>query len=267
VGLYVVLILLAFVFLFPYYIIVRNSLSARVEITGFDWVWFPANPDFSNIADIFTKNSVLLRSMLNSAVISTLQTLGQLAVAATAGYGLARIPYRHATKVFLALVATMMVPSAVTFVPTYAVISQLGWVNTFAGIILPGVFSVFTLFIFRQFFLDFPKELEDAGRVDGLGEWGVFLRIVLPNSVGIIVALGVISFVWSWNSFLWPLVIGQNESTWTIQVAMSTFLNSYNINLPGLFAASLVGVAPLVILFFVLQRYIAQGVKLSGLKG
>jgi multiple sugar transport system permease protein len=207
------------------------------------------------------------RALLNSALIALIQTFAQLAIASTAGYGLARIPYRHATKVFVMLIGTMMVPSAVTFVPTFAVVAALGWVNTLIGIILPGVFSVFTMFIFRQAFLDFPKDLEDAGRIDGLGTWGVFRRIVLPNSVGVTVALGTIAFIWSWNSFLWPLVVGQDESSWTIQVAMSTYLNSYNLNLPGLFAASLLSVAPVLILFFLLQRYIAQGVKLSGLKG
>jgi multiple sugar transport system permease protein len=265
--LYAVLIGLSLLFLLPYYIILRNALSTRAQITGFQWVWFPSHPDWSNLADLLHASSPVLRAMLNSAVIATVQTVAQLAVAATAGYGLARIGYRHANKVFLLLLGTLMVPSAVTFVPTFAVVAALGWINTLLGIIMPGVFSVFTMFIFRQAFLDFPRDLEEAGRLDGLGPWGVFLRVVLPNSVGVTVALGTISFIWSWNGFLWPLVVGQDESTWTIQVALSTFLNSYNLNLPGLFAASLLSVLPVMLLFLVLQRHIAQGVKMSGLKG
>jgi multiple sugar transport system permease protein len=267
IALYSTLCILAALFLLPYYIIVRNALSTRAEITGFAWVWFPDHPDWSNLLDLLTPHSPVLRGMLNSGIIAVVQTAAQLVVASTAGYGLARIPYRHATKVFLVLLATMMVPSVVTFIPTFAVVASLGWMNTLIGIIVPGVFSVLNLFMFRQAFLDFPKDLEEAGQLDGLGPWGVFLRIVMPNSVGITVALGTINFIWSWNAFLWPLVVGQNEATWTIQVAMSTFLNSYNLDLPGLFAASLLSVLPVLVLFFFLQRYIAQGVKMSGLKG
>jgi multiple sugar transport system permease protein len=266
-ALYLALIILAALFLLPYYIIIRNALSTRAEIVGFDWVWFPPNPDWSNLAKLLRFDSPVLRGIVNSALIATIQTAAQLAIASIAGYGLARIPYRHANKVFLVLLGTLMVPSAVTFVPTFAVIASLGWVNTLLGIIMPGIFSVFTMFIFRQAYLDFPRDLEEAGYLDGLGTWGVFLRIVVPNSIGITVALGTISFIWSWNAFLWPLVVGQDESTWTVQVALSTFLNSYNLDLPGLFAASLLSVIPVLVLFFVLQRHIAQGVKMSGLKG
>ena len=106
-----------------------------------------------------------------------------------------------------------------------------------------------------------------AGRIDGLGYCGTFVRIVLPNSVGVTVALGSINFINSWNAFLWPLVVGQDQSTWTVQVTVSSFLNAYHIDLPALFAASLLAVLPLVLLFFVFQRYIVQGVKLSGVKG
>lgn len=267
VALYGALCVLAVLFLLPYYVIVRNALSSRAEITGFDWVWFPAHPDWSNLLDLLHSDSPVLRGMRNSALIAVVQTVAQLAVASAAGYGLARVPYRHASKVFFALLATMMVPSAVTFVPTFAVIASLGWVNTLVGIMMPGIFSVLNLFMFRQAFLDFPKELEEAGRLDGLGTWGLFLRIVMPNAIGITVALGTINFIWNWNSFLWPLVVGQDEATWTVQVAMSTFLNSYNLDLPGLFAASLLSVLPVLLVFVFLQRYIAQGVKMSGLKG
>lgn len=265
--LYTVLTALAAVFLLPYYVIVRNALATRAEITGLRWTWIPAHPQWSNIGDLLTGDSALLRGLGNSAIIAIVQTLATLALGAAAGYGLVRIPYRHRNLVFGAFLVTLMVPSAVTFVPTFVVTAKLGWVNTLAGIIVPGVFSVFTVFIYRQFFIDFPAELEEAGRIDGLGYWGTFVRIVLPNSVGVTIALGSISFINSWNAFLWPLVVGQDQSTWTVQVTVSSFLNAYHINLPALFAGSLLSVLPLVLLFFVFQRYIVQGVKLSGVKG
>ncbi len=264
---YVVLIALAAVFLLPYYVIVRNALGTRADITGLRWTWIPAHLQWSSIGDLFTGDSPIPQGLGNSALIAVTQTVATLAIGAAAGYGLVRIPYRWRNLVFGAFLVTLMVPSAVTFIPTFVVTAKIGWVNTLAGIIVPGVFSVFTVFIYRQFFLDFPAELEEAGRIDGLGYWGTFLRIVLPNSVGVTIALGSITFINSWNAFLWPLVVGQDESTWTVQVTVSSFLNAYHINLPALFASSLISVLPLVLLFFVFQRYIVQGVKLSGVKG
>jgi multiple sugar transport system permease protein len=266
-AIYATLIPLAVAFLVPYYVIVRNALSTRAEITGGDWTWWPESPDFGPLVELLGPGSAVLRGLGNSLVIATLQVAGQLAITGCAGYGLARVPFRRRNLVFWLFLLTMMVPAAVTFVPTFAVVAQLRWVNTLQGIIVPGLFNVFSVFIFRQFFLDFPKELEDAGKLDGLGAWGTFLRIVLPNSKGIMVALGAIAFINSWNAFLWPLIVGQSESSWTVQVTLSTFLNSYKINLPALFAGSLLSVLPLVIMFFLFQRYIVQGVKLSGVKG
>ena len=266
-GLYAALIALGLLFLVPYYVILRNALSTRAEITAGSWTWWPESPDFAQIFEMVQPSSSLMNGMRNSVIIATLQVIGQLAIAACAGYGLARIPFKRRNTVFIAFLATMMVPSAVTFIPTFAVIAQLHWINTLQGIVVPGLFNVFSVFIFRQFFLDFPKELEEAGRIDGLGTWGTFVRIVLPNSKGVMVALGAIGFINSWNAFLWPLIVGQNESKWTVQVALSTYLNSYKINLPALFAGSLVSVLPLLILFFFFQRRIVQGVKMSGVKG
>jgi multiple sugar transport system permease protein len=266
-ALYATLIVLAILFLLPYYVILRNSLSRRREITAGDWTWWPESMNFQAIADMLKPGSAALQGLANSLIIASVQTVLQLAIAAAAGYGLARVAFKHRNLVFMGFLATMMVPTAVTFVPTFAVIAQLHWVNSLLGIIVPGLFNVFSVFIFRQFFLDFPAELEEAGRLDGLGTWGVFLRIVLPNSKGVMVALGAIAFINSWNAFLWPLVVGQDESKWTIQVVMSSYLNSYNVNLPALFSGSLVSVMPLVVLFFLFQRHIVQGVKMSGVKG
>jgi multiple sugar transport system permease protein len=265
---YAVLIVLALFFLTPFYLIVRNGLASETEITAFHWTFFPSTLHFENLAELFSDPSVPVSDgLVNSAMISVLQTIGQILVSAMAAYGLARIPYRWADTVFYAILVTLMIPSAVIFVPTYVIVSYLGWVSTLQGLVVPGMFSAFTTFLFRQFFLSFPHELEEAGRVDGLGYWGVFWRIVIPNSYSIIAALGVISFITSWNAFLWPLVIGQDSSSWTIQVVLSNFLNAQVLNLHELFIGSAIGILPLVIVFFVLQRYIVEGYKQSGLKG
>ena len=265
---YVLLVILALLFLLPFYLIVRNGLAAESEITSPNWTFFPSTLHFENIQELINDTEVpFLDGMLNSTIIAVLQTAGQILLSALAGYGLARIAYRWSNQVFYAILVTLMIPSAVIFVPTYVIVSYLGWVSTLQGLVVPGVFSGFTTFLFRQFFLGFPRELEEAGRVDGLGYWGVFWRIVVPNSFGIIAALSVITFIASWNAFLWPLVIGQDSSAWTVQVVLSNFLNAQVLNLHELFIGAFIGILPLMIVFFALQRYIVEGYKQSGLKG
>jgi multiple sugar transport system permease protein len=265
---YALLIVLAILFLLPFYIIVRNGLSTDQDITSPHWTFFPSALHWENISELFDDPAVsFLQSMLNSLVIAVLQTAGQLFFSALAGYGLARIPNRWANAAFGAVLLTLMVPAAVTFVPTFVLVSFLGWLNTLQGIAVPLMFSGFTTLLFRQFFLGFPNELEEAGRVDGLGYWGVFWRIVIPNSRSIIVALGSLAFITSWNGFLWPLVIGSDPSAWTVQVALSNFLNSQVLNLHELFIGVALAILPLVVIFLFLQRYIAEGVSQSGIKG
>lgn len=265
---YGLLILLTLIFVFPFYLMLRNGLATDAEITSPHWTFFPSTLHFENIQELFADPDItFMDGLINSATIAILQTIGQILISALAGYGLARIPYRWSNLVFFAVLLTLMIPSAVLYVPTYVIVSYLGWVNTLQGLVVPGLFAGFTTFLFRQFFLSFPRELEEAGRIDGLGYMGIFWRIVVPNSIGIIAALGVITFIASWNSFLWPLVIGQDQSAFTIQVVLSNFLNAQVLNLHELFMGAVVATLPLVIIFLILQRYIVEGYKQSGLKG
>lgn len=265
---YTTLIFLSIVFLVPYYIIFRNALLTQPQILSFDWVWLPIPPHFENAQAIFDDPLASMAvGLRNSAIIGVVQTVGQIFVASLAGYGLARIPYRWSGLVFSAMLLTLMIPGAVTFVPLYVLVSALGWVNTLQGLIVPGLFSTFAAFLFRQFYLDFPNDLEDAGRVDGLNYWGIYRHILLPNSLGIMVSLGMITFIGSWNSFLWPLIIGQTSQWWTVQVVMSTFLTAQTVNYPALFMGAAVAVLPLVIIFIAAQRYIVEGVTATGIKG
>ena len=218
--------------------------------------------------ELFTDPSVnILQGLLNSAIIAVLQTAGMLLLCSMAGYGLARIPYRWATPIFYAILVTLMIPPAVTFIPSFIIVSQLRWVDTYQGIIVPVLFSGFTTFLFRQYFLNFPRSLEEAARVDGLGYFGAYWRVVVPNSGAFFAAIAVITFIASWNAFLWPLVIGQDSSMWTVQVALSTFLTAQTINLHELFLAAAVSILPLVLVFVFLQRYLVQGVAETGIKG
>ncbi|MEV0282185.1 carbohydrate ABC transporter permease [Streptomyces sp. NPDC050610] len=262
----VLLIALAALFLIPFYLLLRNGLSSEQDITSADWTFFPSELKWSNLRELFDDPAVpMAHALLNSMLIAVATTLGTLLLASLAGYGLARIPYRFADAVFYAILGTLMVPAAVTFVPTFVLVSSLGWVSSLRGLIVPTLFSAFACFIFRQYFLGFPKELEDAAHIDGLGHWRTYWRIVVPNSRPVFAAVGTIVFIGAWNSFLWPLVIGQDKDAWTVQVALSTFLTSQTVNIHELFVAAAVSIVPLLVVFVLLQRYIVAGVERSGI--
>ncbi|WP_175409878.1 carbohydrate ABC transporter permease [Streptomyces sp. TRM64462] len=267
-GLYTAAGVCAVLFLIPFYVIVRNALATDPEITGEEWRFFPSTIQWGNIAELFNDPDVpFARSLGNSAVIGVLHTVGTLLVCSLAGYALARIPYRHANKVFYLVLVTLMVPAAVTFVPSFVLVSSLGWVSTLRGLIIPGLFSGFTCFLFRQYFLGFPKELEEAARVDGLGYFGAYWRIVVPNSLNFFAAIAVITFISGWNAFLWPLVIGQDQEAWTVQVALSSYMTNQTVNFHLIFMATAVSILPLVLVFVFLQRWLVQGVAQTGIKG
>ncbi|MFD9318256.1 carbohydrate ABC transporter permease [Streptomyces sp. NPDC060053] len=267
-GLYLATGVAGFFFLVPFYLLIRNALSTDAEITGENWKFFPTDIQWGNIGELFTDETVpFAQSLWNSAVVATLHTVGVLLVCSLAGYGLARIPYRHANKVFYAVLGTLMVPTAVTFVPSFVLVSSLGWVDTYRGLIIPGLFSGFTCFLFRQYFLGFPKELEEAARVDGLGYWGAYWRIVVPNSLNFFAAMATITFINGWNSFLWPLVIGQDPGSWTVQVALSNYMTNQTVVFHLIFMATAFSILPLVFVFLFLQRWLVQGIAQTGIKG
>ncbi|MEU2747172.1 carbohydrate ABC transporter permease [Streptomyces iakyrus] len=267
-GLYIATGVATLLFLIPFYLIVRNALMTDPEITGEEWKWFPTAIQWGNITEPFNDVTVdFARSLWNSVVVAVLHTAGILLICSMAGYGLARIPYKHANKVFYAVLATLMVPTAVTFVPSFVLVSSLGWVDSYRGLIIPGLFSGFTCFLFRQYFLGFPKELEEAARVDGLGYWGAYWRVVVPNSLNFFAAIATITFINGWNAFLWPLVIGQDPSAWTVQVALSSYMTNQTVNYHLIFMATAISILPLIFVFLFLQRWLVQGIAQTGIKG
>jgi multiple sugar transport system permease protein len=268
VGRYAALGVGAFLFLIPFYLLVRNALMRNTDLTAPDWYWLPPHVQWSNLTGVFDDPAVpMARALFNSLAISVVQTVGVLVLSGLAGYGLARIPYRFSNAVFYAITATLLIPAAVTFVPSFVLVSSLGWISTLRGLIIPGLFQALATFLFRQFFLSFPKEIEEAAQIDGLSYWGVFWKVVVPNSGAFAAAIGTITFIGSWNAFLWPLVIGRDPSSWTVQIALSTYLTAQKVDLAQLFMAALVAILPLLVMFLFLQRWIVEGVERTGITG
>ncbi|MFJ8924991.1 carbohydrate ABC transporter permease [Streptomyces sp. NPDC102364] len=264
---YLVLCLLAVVFLIPFYVLLRNAFMTTPEVTATDWNWLPSALNWDNFTSLFdNRERPFGRSLANSLVIAVISAPVSTLIASMAGYALARINVPGRGIVLALIVGTLMIPQAVTFLPTFVVVGSMGGVNTMWGLIAPGLFNAFAVVLFRSFYLSFPAEIEEAGRIDGLSYLGVYGRIILPNSVTMIASLGALSFIEAWNSFLWPLMIGQDPDSWTVQIALSSFLTSQTVNLPELFAGTAVAILPLVIMFLVAQRHIVQGIAMSGLK-
>ena len=266
--LHVFLILAALVFLVPIYVLFRNSLMVDAQITSWEWIWFAIPPHWENYPDLFADILVpMATGFRNSALIAATMVVLETTIACMAGYALGRIPARGKGIVLGFILSTMLIPGQALFVPLFVLVAKLGWINTIQGLIVPGLFNAFNTFMFRQYFLNFPMELEDAGRVDGLSYFGIFTRLALPNSWSIVIALASLTLVNSWNSFLWPLLIGQNPKWWTVQVNLSGYLTAQVVKLNMAFAGAFLAALPMLIVFFVLQRFIAQGITRSGIKG
>ncbi|MGW6688690.1 carbohydrate ABC transporter permease [Streptomyces sp. NPDC054961] len=256
------------IFLAPFYIMLRNSLMDSQGITSPHWTWWPSTPHWENFTSLFSDPTLHMADGLrNSLIVALISAPLSTLFASAAGFAFARIPLPGRGFLLALVIATLMIPGSATFVPTFIVVGSLGGVNTLWGIIAPGLFNPFAVLLFRNFYLRFPKELEEAGRLDGLGWLGLYWRVALPSSAAMLASLGALAFIDSWNAFLWPLVVGQDPGSWTAQIALSNFLTAQTINLPGLFAGAVVTVAPLVVMFLVAQRYIVEGIATSGLKG
>ncbi|MGW4468380.1 carbohydrate ABC transporter permease [Nonomuraea sp. NPDC004354] len=264
---YLALGVAAALFLAPFYFMLRAALMSGTQITDLDWHWLPDPFSLQGFKDVFDDPSVPMGNALwNSFLIAIVTAPVSTMLGSMAGYALARIPVPGRGVVMTFIVVTLMIPTSATFVPTFVLVSAMGGVDTQWGVIAPGLFNAFSVLLFRNFYLKFPQEIEEAGRLDGLGHLGVYWRVALPNSGAMLASLGALSFLESWNAFLWPLVIGQDPESWTAQIALSTFLTSQTINLPALFAGAVVTILPLIVVFLIAQRHIVQGIAATGMK-
>ena len=265
-----VIVVILIIFFLPYLWIVASSLKSQFEIfadvrpLSFR-AFVPLNPTLENFVGIGERG--VGRAMINSLIVAVTQVVLTAAVCSTAAFALTRIGFRGSNVLFIAILMTFLVPVEALLVPLYRVISGLSLLDTFAAVYLPWLASPFALFILKQAFEDVPRELDEAARVDGAGYGRIFFSIVLPNVKPALATMSLMIFMFSWNSFLWPLVVLQSRDKQLVQVAVAQSVSPGDLPNWGLtFAGTAAATIPLVILFLFLQRYFVQGIASTGIK-
>ncbi len=250
----------------PFVWMVLSSFKSDAEARRVPATWWPEAPTLANFRDLFDRLDFPLY-FTNSAVVALVVTLGNLVICSATAYALAKLPFPGKRAIFGIVLGNVMVPAMVTFVPTFVLISRLGLVNTYAGLILPNIALAVNVFLMRQFMLSIPDELLESARIDGAGEFRIFWRIVLPLCRPALATVGILTFLGSWNSFLWPLVVATTEDKYTLPVALALYSVGQNQTKVGLLlAGSVVVIAPILVLFIVLQRHFVKGIATTGLK-
>jgi multiple sugar transport system permease protein len=263
---YLLLLLGILILVGPFVWMVLGSFKTTGELRQVPPTWFPENPTLANYEDLFSRLN-FLGYFFNSTVVAVAVTIGNIVFCSMLGYALAKLTFPGKRILFVVVLGTLMVPSVVTFMPLFVLTANLGLVNTHAGLILPFLVGAFGVFLMRQFIAGLPDELLDAARVDGAGEHYIFWRIILPLCGPALATLGILTFLGSWNSFLWPLVVATSDTMYTLPVAIALFATGQQeTNIALLMAGSVVVIVPVLIVFIALQRYFTQGIAMTGIK-
>ena len=228
--------------------------------------FFPESFRFENYVKAWTSSN-FINSIGNSLIVSVVSTAGMLLICALAGYALAKFQFKGRDALFLAVLATMMVPMQVTMVPVFGITTKLGLIDTHLGLILPLLAYPYGIFLMRQFMVSLPDALMEAARIEGCAEFGVFARIVLPLSKPVISTLGILAFLDSWNQLVWPLILTKSSNMMTVQLALKSFKSEYGMKWNLVMAATFISIIPVTLIFVLFQKQIVEGIATSGLKG
>jgi ABC-type glycerol-3-phosphate transport system permease component len=264
---YIISVSYAIVALIPFAWMVSTAFKERTKTFLFPPEWIPQPFVLDNIIRVWNL-APFGQYLINTAIVTAFVLIFQLLFSSMAGYGFARLEFPGRDGLFLMFLGSMMIPPIVTMIPQYLIMRSFGWVNTYQGIILPSIFvrSAFGVFFMRQFFLTIPKDLEQAASIDGAGVFRTFWSIILPLAQPAIATLGVLTFVSSWNNFLWPLVITTNPARYMISIGLANLQGPYTSDWSGIMAGAFITVLPILLVFVVAQKYFVQSIHMSGLK-
>lgn len=263
---YAALIIMAVIMLIPFAWMLSASLKFEKDVFSFPIVWIPPVPQWSNYAEIW-KKVPLLTGFFNTTKLTVCTTVLQLVTSSFAAYAFAKLSFKGRDTIFMMYVMTISIPWQVYMVPQYKMMTLFGLTDSHLGIILMHAFTAMGVFLMRQFFIGIPNELLEAARIDGLSEYGIWARLMLPLSKPVIATLCITSFTFEWNDFMGPLIYLSSQKKKTIQLMLRMFNSQYSSNYAQIMAAATVALIPVLILFICLQRYFVEGVASSGIKG
>ncbi|MET9531136.1 MULTISPECIES: carbohydrate ABC transporter permease [unclassified Streptomyces] len=263
---HVLLALGAVVTVFPLVWEVLTSFKSFGESVQVPPTILPAHWDWSNYGKVF--DAVPFgRQLVNTAVMALLRTGAQLLLCSMAAYAFARIRFPGRGAIFLGFLAVLMVPGQLFLLPQYQIMQDLGWLDSMQALVIPGMFSAFGTFLLRQFFMGLPEELEEAARLDGANPFTVFWRVALPLAKPGLLALGVLTFLWSWNDLMWPLIVNTDPAKMPLSAGLASLQGAHLTEYPVLMAGSLLATLPVIVVFVAMQRQFIQGIAFSGMKG
>jgi multiple sugar transport system permease protein len=279
------MVLLLFASLFPFFWMIRTALSTNADLVTGSQSYIPDNPTLLNVrqalglasTEELTKAGTLtsadvnfFTALRNSVIVCTLITIGQVTFCSMAAYAFARLRFPGRDKLFFVFLTALMIPPIFTLIPNFVLIKNLGWLNTFPGIIAPFfLMTPFAIFFLRQFFLGISKEVEEAALLDGAGRWKIFWQLILPMSAAPLATLAVLTYIASWHEYMWPLVTGDSANVRVLTVALNAFKSSTPTIAPPwapLMAATFLAAVPLIILFLLMARKMVDAIGFSGIK-
>ncbi|NHC35588.1 carbohydrate ABC transporter permease [Scytonema millei] len=264
--LYAILIIYAIATFLPFAWALSASFKPLNEIIAGGLNLIPQNFTLENYQKIFLEEPLFGRWLLNSVIVASTVTILNLLFNSMAGYALARIPFKGNQILFFSILAVLMVPAQVTLIPSFLILKSLGWLNSYQGLIVPNIVNATFIFMMRQFFVNFPKELEEAAALDGLGHLETFFQIVLPLARPALAAQTIFIFLGSWNNFLMPLMIISTSDMFTLPLGLNTFKGQYISYWNYIMAASMVFTLPALLIYAFFNRYFIQGVTFTGSK-
>ena len=267
----------AVVVILPFLWLLSSSLKGPREMHSLPPEWIPSPARWENYAEIWKGTGLdrgplgttipLLAAYLNSLFVTLSVMIAQLFTSSAAAFAFARLRFPFRDRLFLGYLATMMIPAQVTIIPVFIVLRTLGWLDSYQALIVPFISSAYGTFLLRQYFLGIPQDLMDAAVLDGCGYWGVFRHVFLPLAKPALATLAVLSFLATWNDFLWPLIVISSPEKMTHPLMLNHFMGQYATDWTRLLPATVVALVPVIIVYLIGQRYITRGFVLSGIKG
>lgn len=263
---YLLLIVIACTTLAPVVWMISASVMPTGEAATFPPKFFPHTVTLEHYRTLFTRLN-LARYAVNSAVLSMLVTVISLFVNSLAGYAFAKYRFAGRERIFRLLITSMVVPAQITMLPLFLMMNKLGLVNTYWGLVIPGMASIFGIFLIRQYALSIPDSLIEAARMDGATDFEIYWRIILPLCKPILVTLAIFTFMGTWNDFLWPLIIMTDDSMYTLPVALQNLMGEHTLDVELMMAGSVLTILPVMIVFIAMQKYYIDGIMMGSVKG